>query len=257
VDCDAGSTGFECRGFQDRAVGPSIQAHNISERKKLEDKLSDVSEQLRAVLETTNEYVFALDPEWCITYQNKPPNGEDTSTGVGKYLWERLPYLVGTSFVQECRRAMNERTPRSFDEYFSTLKTWMSGVAYPSKAGLLILMRDETEKHALDDQLRSAQRMEAIGHLATGVAHEINMPIQFIGDNTGFLRDAWDQVADVFSAAQRLRDEATQGPVSPGAITNFDQCLNQADLDYLMMEVPHAIDQTLDGAKRVAKIVGP
>jgi len=236
-------------------IGFSIQAHNISDRKELEGRLSVVSEQLRAVLETTNEYVIALDNNWRVTYQNKLPNGDDPSTTVGKSLWEGSPYLVGTSFELESRKAMSERTPCRFDEYFSTLKTWMSGVAYPSETGLLILMRDETEKHAIDDQLRSAQRMEAIGHLAAGVAHEINTPIQFIGDNTGFLKGAWDQVADVFSAAQRLRDEAAQGQVSPAAITSFDMSLEQADLDYLVKEVPNAIDQTLDGAKRVAKIV--
>ncbi len=210
-------------------IGLSIQAQNISKRKELEDKLSVVSEQLRTVLETTNEYVIALDHEWGVTYQNRLTNGEDSSSFVGKSLWKCSPYLIGTSFEQESRRAMSERKACRFEEYIPTLKSWLSGVAYPTEAGLLVLMRDDTEKQSLDDQLRSAQRMEAIGHLAAGVAHEINTPIQYIGDNTAFLRTAWDQVANVLSAAQSLRDEAANGQVSPATIRRSNPSGNWVD----------------------------
>ena len=237
-------------------IGASYQYHNISERKKLEDKLSVVSEQLRAVLETTNEFVIALDPDWRVTYQNRFLSGADGAEVVGKSLWEQSPYLVGTSFERESRRAMAERKSCQFEEYFATLKAWISGVAYPTGSGLLILVRDETEKHALDDQLRSAQKMEAIGHLAAGVAHEINTPIQYIGDNTIFLRDSWSQIAEVLSSAKKMRNEAAQGPVSQTAMTSFDASSERADVEYLAQEVPRAIDQTLDGVKRVANIVG-
>jgi signal transduction histidine kinase len=135
------------------------------------------------------------------------------------------------------------------------LKAWLSGVAYPTGTGLLVLIQDETEKHALDGQLRSAQKMEAIGNLAAGVAHEINTPIQYVGDNTGFIKDSWSQVAEVLSAAKQLRNEAACGLVSAAAIESFDACSKKADVEYLIQEVPRAIDQTLDGVQRVAKIV--
>jgi PAS domain S-box-containing protein len=236
-------------------IGASSQAHNISERKKLENQLSVVSEQLRAVLETTNEYVIALDHNWFVTYQNRLYSGIDPSTAIGKLLWDRSPFLLGTSFERQARRAMNERKPCRFEEYFGFLKAWLSGVAYPTGTGLLILIQDETEKHALDDQLRSAQKMEAIGNLAAGVAHEINTPIQYVGDNTGFIRDSWSQIAEVLSAAQRLRNEAACGQVSAAVIESFDACSKKADVEYLLQEVPRAIDQTLDGVQRAAKIV--
>jgi PAS domain S-box-containing protein len=236
-------------------IGASSQAHNISERKKLEDELSVVSEQLRAVLETTNEYVIALDHNWNVTYQNRLYSGIAPSTTIGKLLWDRSPFLLGTSFEREARRAMSERKPCRFEEYFGSLKAWLSGVAYPTGTGLLVLIQDETEKHALDGQLRSAQKMEAIGNLAAGVAHEINTPIQYVGDNTGFIKDSWSQVAEVLSAAKQLRNEAACGLVSAAAIESFDACSKKADVEYLIQEVPRAIDQTLDGVQRVAKIV--
>ncbi|MGA9671334.1 MAG: PAS domain S-box protein [Terracidiphilus sp.] len=248
-------TASPIRDASGEIIGASSQVHNISERKQLEDKLTLVSEQLRAVLETTNEYVVVLDRDWHVTYQNRLPNGVDPSTAIGKSLWERSPYLLGTSFEREARRAMSEHKPCRFEEYFSALKAWLSGVAYPTGTGLLLLIQDDTEKHVLDGQLRSAQKMEAIGQLAAGIAHEINTPIQYVGDNTGFMKDSWSQVAEVLSAAQALRDEAACGSVSQAAIERFDACSKKADVEYLLQEVPRAIEQTLDGVQRVAKIV--
>jgi two-component system, NtrC family, sensor kinase len=236
-------------------IGVSVQLHNISDRKSLEDKLSAVSEQLRALLETTNEYVIVLDHNWQVTYQNRVRDGVDMSTVVGKSLWEQAPHLLGTSFEQECRRAMNERKLCRFDEYIGSWKAWMSGMIYPTETGLLVLAQDETERHALDSQLRSAQKMEAIGQLAAGIAHEINTPIQYVGDNTSFLKDSWGQVAEVLSVAQTLRDEAARGAVSAATIASFDAFRKRADVEYLTQEVPRAIDQTLDGVQRVARIV--
>jgi PAS domain S-box-containing protein len=236
-------------------IGASSRAHNISERKKLEDQLSVVSEQLRAVLETTNEYVISLDHEWHITYQNRRRDGADLGTVVGQNFWEREPALLGTSFERESRRAMIERVPCRFEEYIGPMKAWMSGVAYPTGTGLLILVQDDTEKHALDDQLRSAQKMEAIGQLAAGIAHEINTPIQYVGDNTNFLKDSWGLLVSLLAAAQRLRDEVPPGTVPQATIDSFDQCSKIADIDYLSQDIPRAIDQTLEGVQRVARIV--
>src|SRR5437879_13702843 len=55
----------------------------------------------------------------------------------------------------------------------------------------LALKEDITEKRALESQLRHAQKMEGVGQLAAGIAHEINTPTQFVMDNLTFLRDAW------------------------------------------------------------------
>jgi signal transduction histidine kinase len=236
-------------------VGTSIHAHNISERKKLEDKLSAVSEQLRVVLETTNEFFIAVDRDWYITYRNRLWDGGDPSAVVGRILWEQEPCLLGTSFESESRRAMDDQKPSRFEAYLAPLRAWMSGVAYPTGSGLLIFSRDETEKHALDNQLRCAQKMEAIGQLAAGIAHEINTPIQYVGDNASFMKESWGNIAEVLAAAQKLRDEAERGPVSPAVIADFDARSHDADVEYLTREVPRAIEQALDGVQRVAHIV--
>lgn len=114
--------------------------------------------------------------------------------------------------------------------------------------------RGERERARLELQLRQAQKLEAIGQLAAGIAHEINTPIQFIGDNTTFLRDAFQ---DVLSFLATLREELEREESAPkGILVTLRESLRELDVDYLVDEVPKAIDQTRDGVARVARIVG-
>ncbi|HZQ24360.1 MAG TPA: ATP-binding protein [Terriglobales bacterium] len=120
---------------------------------------------------------------------------------------------------------------------------------------LLIIASDVTERRLLEDQLRQAQKLEAIGQLAAGIAHEINTPTQYVGDNTNFLKESWTQIAELLTLARDLREKAGQASVPPEMLERFDAMAKQADIEYLLEEVPRAINQSLDGIQRVAKIV--
>ena len=120
---------------------------------------------------------------------------------------------------------------------------------------LIITGADITERRGLEEQLRQAQKLEAIGQLSAGVAHEINTPTQFVSDNVRFLKDAWGDLANLILSGQRVRVAAEQGTVARELLEEFDELRKKADIEYLLKEIPSAIDQSQEGLQRVAKIV--
>jgi signal transduction histidine kinase len=99
-------------------------------------------------------------------------------------------------------------------------------------------------------QAANASRLESIGGLAAGIAHEINTPTQYVGDNVRFL-------GDVFGTLQRCIDELSElSATQRGSIPaeRLRQCVDKADLPYLREEIPKAIAQALDGVQKIARI---
>jgi two-component system, NtrC family, sensor kinase len=122
-------------------------------------------------------------------------------------------------------------------------------------AAAIELVEDVTEKLALEQELRQAQKLESIGQLAAGIAHEINTPIQYVGDNVRFLEDAFGDLNAAMAAHGRLCEAVKAGHVSAETIAEVETVLDEADLPYLTEEIPSAIAQSLEGIQRVSKII--
>ncbi|MDX2056642.1 MAG: MHYT domain-containing protein [Gemmatimonadales bacterium] len=118
-----------------------------------------------------------------------------------------------------------------------------------------VLIHDVTARRALELQLSQAQKLEAIGQLSAGIAHEINTPIQYVGDNTRFLQDAFRDLGEVIEPLVALKEAARAHPDLAPACARADQAAARADAAMLLTEVPLALEQTLDGVERVARIV--
>lgn len=114
---------------------------------------------------------------------------------------------------------------------------------------------DITERKLLERQLAQAQKLESIGQLAAGIAHEINTPIQYVGDNIRFLCDSFARLEPLFAGYDRLlaalRRQSPQAPF----LADLDALAHATRLNYLRAEIPKSLADSLDGAGRVAEIV--
>jgi signal transduction histidine kinase len=124
-------------------------------------------------------------------------------------------------------------------------------VAPTGQAGCAVVVRDVTKDHRAQSQLVQAQKLEAIGQLAAGIAHEINTPTQYIGDNLRFLRDAFQDVLEFLSKVEQAAAEGFCGDSQQ----RLSEACNRLDLSFLRSECPQALSQSLDGVERVAHIV--
>ena len=121
--------------------------------------------------------------------------------------------------------------------------------------GALILGHDITDRRLLESQLAQAQKLEAIGQLAAGIAHEINTPTQYVSDNTRFLQEAFHDLATLIKQYEAVCQAAQSSSLTDAHLRAVEALATDIDAPYLRDEIPLAIQQSLEGLERVAKIV--
>ncbi len=123
--------------------------------------------------------------------------------------------------------------------------------------GALILGQDLGEIKARELKAIHERRMQAIGQLAAGIAHEINTPVQYVGYNAGFLDEAFTELLALLAGHDRLLAAVESGDAAAVAKTAAEvrRLAEETDIDYLRQEIPAAIANTRKGIGQVADIV--
>lgn len=117
------------------------------------------------------------------------------------------------------------------------------------------IQEEMVARERMQRELAQAQKLESIGHLAAGIAHEINTPAQYVGDNTRFLQEAFTGFDGLLRVSVKLLQAAKNDALTDELVAEVEAALHGADLDYLMDEVPKAIRQSLEGIEQIASIV--
>jgi len=236
-------------------------------------------ELMSSILEAAGEGIYGVDQEGLTTFINPAGAamlGYSPEDIIGRIHHELAHHSRqdGTAYPQvECpiySAFRDGKIHRVDDEVFWRADGSCFPVEYVSTPifedgeprGAVISFNDITERKqaekeqmTLEVQLRQAQKLEAIGQLAAGIAHEINTPIQFIGDNTHFLLEAFGDIEKLVASQNQLIEAAQEGEIPDGIIAKIKRVAEEVDLEFLKEEVPLAIQQSLEGIDRVSKIV--
>ena len=268
---DAGADDFLSKPFRPKEVWARVSAAVRSHRmyKDLEAQhaeltwvhslLSSNEARTRAIFETAHEAILLVSLQEHVEEVN--PSGERMFGYADGEFQGLLLDLVATSARQDVAAdlaaALSGRDPapreviavRRGGQPFPA--EWrVARIDTPAGPSLCAFVRDLTEATRLELELRQAQKLEAVGRLAAGIAHEINTPIQFIGDNTRFFAEAFEILA-----GQLDRQRGALTDHAPSTLAALDRVAEETDLAYVLEQVPGTIDRTLEGVRRVATIV--
>jgi PAS domain S-box-containing protein len=235
---------------------------DISDRKRNEKALR----QLSTAVEQSPVIVVITDLAGNITYVN-PKFTESTGYELDEVLGKNPRILNSGHSPKEMYRQLwsNIRKGKPWRGEFRNRKKngelyWESAAITPifdtsgEITSFLAIKEDISERRAMESELRQAQKLEGIGQLAAGIAHEINTPAQFVTDNLTFLLESWESAKPVLDQYRKTMNEVL-AKVAPDAMAFLAKAEQGCDLEFISEEVPRAIEQSLDGARRVAGIV--
>jgi len=254
-------------------IGEIAQKYNqvIEKIKKRENQLQISAIESRSVIDTAFDAFISADSSGIIKKWNKRAEeifgwSEEEALGRGFY-----SLIVPEKYRGDCRLGI-ERAVNLMRVTYTQAKHKMEYMALnkdnrevpveisisPLVSGDKILFNafisDITERRNLQIQLNHVQKLESIGQLAAGIAHEINTPLQFIGDNTRFIQDSMEELIPLINEYQILSGNPGNEKLSM-ILKQLEERYEEKDVGFLLQEIPDAVEQSLEGINRVTKIV--
>ncbi|MFH2123274.1 MAG: ATP-binding protein [Pseudomonadota bacterium] len=242
--------------------------NEILEREKANNEIRRMGEELQLVLDTISTGIRVVGPDHLVTRVNKRfchLLGMSNDELVGSACYENFDN-------EDCRDSPSCRlkniTTAHDDNELTVKKTTREGKQYhfritsaplkDTKGQVIALLEDfqditplikaQEEKELAQSRLHQAAKLESVGQLAAGIAHEINTPVQFVGTNLEFLKESFEDIATFLEKLQvTMNDEESTAGLKQG--------LEELDWDFISEEIPLAIEQSMGGTERVRKLV--
>jgi two-component system cell cycle sensor histidine kinase/response regulator CckA len=204
----AGANDYLTKPLDARRLGVRLsvaESHirELEERNHARVALQESARRMSDILEKTSDGFFALDTNWNFTYLNAEAEvmlGAKRESLLGQNLWAKFPNLNGTIFEQNYRKVMSEQAAIEFEALDSQGKAWFEVHSYPSGGGISVFFRDITERKRADDERLTTSKLESLGTLAGGIAHDLNNILTVISGNIGLAQlDAPAQSGNLLS----------------------------------------------------------
>ncbi|MFT3829572.1 MAG: PAS domain S-box protein [Opitutaceae bacterium] len=265
--------------FRDRAgrlVGTFTISHDITDRKVAEEALRESEVVFRSIFEGSNDAIllylddrfFDCNPRTvemfgCAKEQllgltlahlspAAQPDGRDSATTTAE--------LTAAAYREGFRRF--DWVLRRHDGTDFHSEILLAAFDFGGRRILQATIRDITERkraeaqrREMELQLQLSQKLESVGRLAAGVAHELNTPTQFVSDNLRFLVTAFTQLDRVLAAHRETFARASDHPGWAPALAAVRAVEEENELAYLLGEIPRTLDQSMEGLGRITKIV--
>ena len=242
----------------------SLELHES--KLKVEQAIQELTRQnvrVQAILDSAAEGIITLDFNFCILTFNP---------AAAKIFQVQPDEVIGSKFVElfgnfdekdlsdllssnQDKLEPRELVAQVHEQGEIVIEVTISVTKGDDSSSMIIIVRDRTKRKQLESQLAIAQKMESIGQLSAGIAHEINSPMQYVSDNTHFLKDAFADIESLLKKYDELVKSLLEKQQASEQIAAIENEYKEADLEFTLSEVPLAISQTIEGAERVTSIV--
>lgn len=247
----------------DNSVDIVAVARDITERKRVAEEHT----RLASIIDQAAEIIIITDLDGNIEYVNQAfeivtdyksdeiigINYGTLANGTHKGIFDKeILSTLKQGVAWSGQLVHRKKNGKLYDEEVSVLP-----IKDPSGAiiNYVSIGRDVTEQLSLERQLRQAQKLESIGQLSAGIAHEINTPMQYVGDNTEFLSFSIKKILDLTKKYGDLFQSVRDGEIKADKVKIVEEALQDTNIEQISTMVDDAIKESLEGISRVVEIV--
>jgi len=220
-------------------------------------------ERLEALLEFAPAFIIGVTTHGTVDFINRTLPQHDKREVIGSSWLQYFPpdrHAIMTAALHDTFETGQTQTFETSTAGPDGADVWFESQIAPIRVagrivGAVLVSQEVTERKRDHAELLAGRHLAQLGTLAAGVAHEINTPIQFIGDSMHFLRDATQDLLKLLEQIQELRRAASAGRPLAEVVAQAARAEEEADLPFLRENMPQAVERCLDGLNRVATIV--